>query len=98
MDAVEPELVAQAEHTLTHVPGVIEVSGVRLRWIGHRLRAEVDLVVDPALSVSQGHHIAAEAKHQLLHEMPKINNATVHISPHATPDYDPHELLQHHLH
>jgi divalent metal cation (Fe/Co/Zn/Cd) transporter len=93
MDAVEPELVDDAERTLLAVPGVLEV---RLRWIGHRLRAEVGLVVDNELSVWDGHEIAVEAKHQLLHQIPKLDDATVHISPNAQPGRDPHERIAHH--
>jgi cation diffusion facilitator family transporter len=45
MDAVDPQLVDRAEATLRAVPGVLAVGAVRLRWIGHRLHAEADLVV-----------------------------------------------------
>ena len=96
MDAVEPELVDAAERTLRAVPGVLEVEPVRLRWIGHRLRAEAGLVVDNDLSVWDGHEIAVEAKHQLLHQIPKLDDATVHISPNAQPGRDPHERIAHH--
>lgn len=98
MDAVEPELVDQAERALRMAPGVEEVASVRLRWIGHRLRAEADLVVSSDLSVWEGHDIAVEAKHRLLHDMTKLDNATVHISPAATDDRDPHRRLAHHRH
>ena len=40
MDAVNPALVNQAEHTLRATAGVLDVGQVRLRWIGHNLRAE----------------------------------------------------------
>ena len=46
MDAVDPALVDQAEQTLRGAPGVLGVGQVRLRWIGHQLRAECEIVVD----------------------------------------------------
>ena len=46
MDAVDPALVDQAEQALRAVPGVLDVGQVRLRWIGHQLRAECEIVVD----------------------------------------------------
>jgi hypothetical protein len=46
MDAVDPPLVDGPESTLRGVVGVLDVDGVRLRWIGHRLHAETNLVVD----------------------------------------------------
>ena len=48
MDAVDPALVDQAEQTLRDTPGVLGVGMVRLRWIGHRLRAECEITVDAA--------------------------------------------------
>ena len=97
MDAVEPELVDATEQVLRQVPGVIGVHGVRLRWIGHRLRAETDLIVPNDLSVWDGHAVAVEAKHQLLHRIPKLDDAIVHISPDARDGHDPHEPLAHHV-
>ena len=61
LDGVDPELVDRAESVLAGVPGVLDVHEVRIRWIGHRLRADAVLVVDPALGVAQGHDIATEA-------------------------------------
>jgi len=96
MDAVEPELVDSAERALVTVPGVLAVESVRLRWIGHRLHAEVGLVVENTLSVWDGHEVAVAAKHELLHRLSKLDDATVHISPSAIPGRDPHEPLAHH--
>lgn len=50
MDAVDPTLVDQAEDTLRGIPGVRDITSIRLRWIGHRLHAEAELVVDADLS------------------------------------------------
>jgi cation diffusion facilitator family transporter len=98
MDAVEPELVDDAERALSGVPGVLAVESVRLRWIGHRLRAEADLIVDNTMSVWDGHEVAVEAKHQLLHQISKLDDATVHVSPTSRDGRDPHEKLAHHAH
>jgi len=96
MDAVDPEMVDDAEHALRSVAGVQAVESVRLRWIGHRVRAEADLVVDHALSVWEGHAVAVEAKHELLHRIPKLDDATVHVSPSPRDGVDPHARLEHH--
>lgn len=81
MDAVDPGLVDTAERTLRAVPGVLDVEALRLRWVGHRVRAEAGIVVDPGLSVVEAHAIASEAHHQLLHHVPKLVDALVHTSP-----------------
>jgi divalent metal cation (Fe/Co/Zn/Cd) transporter len=57
------------------------VAEVRARWIGHRLHLELNIAVDPALSVREGHGIAKEVRHQLLHRIPRVFQATVHVDP-----------------
>ncbi|HEY2190907.1 MAG TPA: cation diffusion facilitator family transporter [Actinomycetospora sp.] len=97
MDAVDPALVDDAEAVLAAVPGVRAVGGVRMRWIGHQLRAETDVVVAPELTVVEAHAIAVDAEHALLHAVPRLVGATVHTD-HARHDgtTDPHGALSHH--
>jgi len=54
MDAVDPALVDTAEQTLRAVPGVLNVEVLRLRWVGHRVRAEAAIVVDPGADRRRG--------------------------------------------
>lgn len=97
MDAVEPELVDRAEETLRRVEGVRDVGELRLRWIGHRLRAEVAVVVDGEATVRQAHAIAVDAEHALLHAVPRLTAALVHADPAPAPgEADPHRTLAHH--
>jgi len=96
MDAVEPELVDAAEASLRAVPGVERIESLRLRWTGHRLRAEAGIVVDPGLDVVAAHDIAVRAHHDLLHAMPRLVAATVHVSPGGADGHHHHELLAHH--
>ncbi len=98
MDAVDPHLIDQAEDALRALNGVRGVGQVRMRWIGHALRAEADIIVDPESTVVQAHALAVEAEHALIHAVPRLTAATVHT------DYDyssagttdPHESLAHH--
>lgn len=92
MDAVDPALVDQVEDVLRQTSGVLDVGDVRLRWIGHALRAECDVVVDNDLTVVDGHRVAEECEHRLLHELPRLAAATVH----ADPEGHRHELTAHH--
>jgi cation diffusion facilitator family transporter len=93
MDAVDPRLVDTAEAAVRAVPGVLEVEELRLRWSGHRVRAEVGIAVDPGLDVVAAHDIATAVQHRLLHDVPKLVAATVHVGPHGG---DHHAVLAHH--
>jgi cation diffusion facilitator family transporter len=98
MDAVDPSLIDAADACLRHVRGVRDVSRIRMRWIGHRLHAEADIVVDADLSLIQAHEVAADAEHQLTHHVPRLTAATVHTDPacHVGPDL--HADLSHRRH
>ena len=96
MDRVEPELVDQAETTLRAIPGVSDVSGLRIRWIGHRMHAEAAVVVDAGLTLIAAHEIAADAEHQLTHQVPRLISATVHVDPDSHPGDEHHSGLSHH--
>ncbi|MFE2580431.1 cation diffusion facilitator family transporter [Streptomyces sp. NPDC059378] len=97
MDAVDPALVDRAERALSAVEGVRGVGELRLRWIGHRLRAEVAVVVDGEATVRQAHAIAVDAEHALLHAVPRLTAALVHADPAPVAGQaDPHLALAHH--
>ncbi len=96
MDAVDPTLVDQAERTLRATPGVLDIGQVRLRWIGHQLRAECEVIVDAASSAIEAHHVAVSAEHALLHALPRLAAASVHADPKPGDGDDHHaELLSH---
>ena len=96
MDAVEPETVDAAETSITATPGVLGVERLRLRWTGHRMRAEAAVLVDPSISIVQGHAIAVDVHHRLLHDVPRLIDATVHVSPRDDGEDDHHAALAHH--
>lgn len=81
LDGVDPKLVEEIRHTAGHVEGVERVAEVRARWMGHRLHAEANVAVDPDLSVEEGHEIAREVNHALLHALGYLEQAVVHIDP-----------------
>ena len=81
MDAVDPALVDQAVEAIRSVDGVGEVRDLRIRWIGHTLRAEADITVAPDLSVQAAHDLAHHAEEHLLHYVRRLTAATIHVSP-----------------
>ncbi len=81
LDGVDPEIIDNIRLALTHVPGVRDVTEVRVRWLGHRLQAEINLAVDPELSVEEGHEIAKNAQNHLLYHLQYLSYVTIHIDP-----------------
>jgi cation diffusion facilitator family transporter len=81
VDGVDPEVLAKLRHAARHVPGVQAVTEVQARWVGHRLHAELSIAVAASLSVAQGHTVAKEVRHQLLHRVHMLGGVTVHVDP-----------------
>lgn len=89
MDAVDAGLVDRARDVVAATAGVYDVPSLRLRWIGHRLHADADVVVDATLSVAAGHEIAHTVEQRLSREVPHLTGAVIHVSPrgaHSTPE------------
>ena len=80
---------------MRHIPDVQEVTQVRGRWLGHRLHAELNIAVSSHLSVAQGHAIATEVRHQLLHHLPHLTHATIHIDPLDASGEEHHRIAEH---
>jgi cation diffusion facilitator family transporter len=95
LDAVDPAIVTRISKTVASVDGVIAVTEVRARWMGHRLLAQVRLSVDGELPVTRAHEIAEVAHHELLHHVPNLSDAIIHVDPAAT-GFDPHAATAHH--
>ena len=95
LDGVEPDVLDAAAHAARHAPGVGDVTDVRARWSGHRLLVELDIAVDAGLSVSEGHAIAKEVRHQIQHHLPHVARVTVHVDPATEPGEDFHRVAAH---
>jgi len=96
MNGVDPAIVDRIEHEAGHTAGVLGVREVQVRWEGHRLRADLAIQVEPTLTVSESHAIAHNVEHELLHHIPHLDGAAVHVEPDiATADVD-HTDVRHH--
>lgn len=96
MDSVDPELVDEVAAVAAAVPGVEAVEAVRIRWLGHELRAELEITSEASLSLAQAHGIASEVHHRLLHDVRRLTMATIHMSP-CGDGTDHHAETAHHF-
>jgi cation diffusion facilitator family transporter len=95
LDGVDPGVIEEIRHAASHVEGVEDVAEVRARWLGHRLRAEVNVAVSPELSVAEGHEIAREVNHQLMHHLGYLDMAVVHVDPVQESGEEHHRIHAH---
>ena len=95
LDGVDPEIVHDLRHAAAHVPGVRAPTEVRARWVGHYLQAEISIAVAPELSVADGHALATEVRHQLLHHVRYLSEAIIHIDPLDKAGAEHHRITEH---
>ncbi len=97
MDSVDPKLVGIVREVLAATPGIKGVESVRIRWIGHQLRAEADVLSDSELTLVESHLISENAHHRLLHEIPRLSEAIIHTSPKYQSGDSAHLNIAHHF-
>jgi cation diffusion facilitator family transporter len=95
LDGVDPQAIQQIKDASQHVNGVREVSEVRVRWLGHRMHGEVNIAVDPDLTVDKVHDVATEVRHRLLHELRFLSDAIIHVDPEHKSGEDHHRFPEH---
>lgn len=91
MDAADSATVDLVEHAAREVPGVLGARDLRMRWIGHSLRAELAVTVEATLTVDQAHRLAHDVEHRLVRTIPRLTAAVVHVEPSSGADvaHDP---------
>lgn len=96
MDAADPAVVEQLTSEAAAVEGVQEVDDLRVRWLGHRLEADMRIVVDEDLPTRESHRLAEQVRHRLFHAQPKLASIIVHVDPCGHSGGDLHRGTAHH--
>jgi len=95
LDGVDPNIIDELRETASRVEGVKKVAEVRARWIGHRLHAELNIAVAPHLHVTDGHDIAKEVRHKLLHQLRYLSLIVIHVDPVEEAGEEFHRIIEH---
>lgn len=96
LDAVDPHIVPAIVAAAEAVPGVIAVTDVRARWVGHTLHVVMNIEVDANLTLAKAHAIAEEVRHRIFHEIKGVSEVIIHTDPAGT-GVDYHEAMAHHM-
>jgi cation diffusion facilitator family transporter len=97
LDGVEPDVPDKIKGQAKQTKGVEDVSEVRVRWLGHRMHAELNVAVGQKLSVEDGHNIANQVRHDLLHKLKFLSGVTIHVDP-ANASGEKHHHIEDHAH
>ena len=79
--ALDPEQVKAISASIRDVPGVRSLHMLRSRRSGSDALVDVHILVDPRLSVSEGHQIGETVRSRLLQGHDEVTDVMVHIDP-----------------
>jgi hypothetical protein len=78
---LEAPRIEAIREVIEDVDGVVGIHMLRTRRLGGAASADVHVLVDSALSVSEGHMISLMVEQTLKREIDEIEDVTVHIDP-----------------
>lgn len=81
MDAVDPDLVDRIRAAAVEPVGIVSVGEVRVRWLGHRARAEVEVCVDGSLLTDAAHDLAEAVAAEVRADAPEVKDVAVRTRP-----------------
>lgn len=79
--ALEPERVELIREEILGVGGVRELHMLRTRLMGGDALVDVHVIVDPKLSVSEGHYIGEKVRKRLIEGIEEVTDVMVHVDP-----------------
>lgn len=78
---LETEYVEKIKQAITGANDVKALHMLRTRRMGSDVLIDVHIIVDPMISVSEGHQIGDQMRERLIEQFPEISDITVHIDP-----------------
>jgi hypothetical protein len=78
---LSPERLREISQIIRRSTGVRDVHMLRTRTLGGNASADVHVLVDPDISVSEGHAISVLVQERLMETIDRMTDVTVHIDP-----------------
>ncbi len=76
---LDRERVEAIRRTLRDTPGVLGLHDLRTRRMAHQALVDAHILVDPRISVSEGHRLGEQARQRVLARYPEVSDVLVHI-------------------
>jgi cation diffusion facilitator family transporter len=82
MDRVpDDEFFAIVRDAALRVPGIRDTEKIRIQHYGPDAHVDIDVEVDPELSVKKAHELSQQVRTSIQHDWPSVRDVTVHIEP-----------------
>lgn len=90
--ALDDDLIKKMADFISAIDGVCGVHSLRTRSMGGLGYIDVDIEVNPKISVSEGHFIASQVEQAIKAEFKQIQDVKIHIDPYGEDDI--HQAMQ----
>ena len=71
----------QIENIARNIDGVKDVHKCRTRYLGNSVHVDMHVLVDPEMSVKEGHDVSSTVKSVLIKKISKIADVVIHLEP-----------------
>jgi cation diffusion facilitator family transporter len=78
---IEPQLLNNIEQAIHQTAGVVTIHQLRTRSMGGMILVDVHVIVDNAITVSEGHYIGQNVALNIRNAIKQVDDVTVHIDP-----------------
>lgn len=78
---VSKDKILEIEKAIMSIDGVQKIHQFRNRMMGKDMFIDVHILVDPFISVSEGHNIAQKVHEKLIKSFNEIQDVTIHVDP-----------------
>jgi len=79
--AMDEKSYGEIKRCIEEQHGVEHLDNLKTRLAGNKAYVDVEIAVNPTLSVIEGHNIAESVHHAIEHEFPLVKHCMVHVNP-----------------
>jgi len=83
----DPEFFTLVNQAALKVPGIQGTEKIRIQQYGPDAHVDIDIEVDPELSVDEAHRLSQQVRLEIQKEWPAVRDVTVHIEPYYANDH-----------
>ena len=81
------EFFMRIKNAALRVPGILDTEKIRIQLSGPDAHVDIDIEVDPDLTVELAHEISQKARVEIQKDWPAVRDVTVHIEPYYPGDH-----------
>lgn len=73
--------MGEVKHLIEQQKGVVHLDNLKTRLAGNKAYVDVEIAVNPTLTVIEGHNIAENVHHAIENAFPQVKHCMVHVNP-----------------